>query len=355
MAFEMYDLLELVIKEKGSDLHIEVGIPPVIRIHGKLIQIDGPALTPGDTVKLIQSFASDDHQRIIKEKGTVDFGFDFKGKARFRVSAFKQKGYYGAVLRLINNKVLKLDEIGLDGNIIRNLLYKPRGLILVTGPTGSGKSTTLTAMIDIINNERNTHIITIEDPIEFYHNHKKSVIIQRELGTDVNSFDDALVRALRQDPDVIMVGEMRNIETIRAAITAAETGHLVLGTLHTTGATKTLDRIIDAFPTAEQDEIKVMLSTSLQAVISQILIERQDKEGRIAAFEIMIATPAIRAIIRENKTYMLTSELQTGAKWGMHTLDEHLMRLYREEIISYADLITKAQDAELIERSLKSK
>jgi twitching motility protein PilT len=355
MAVEMYDLFELIIKEKGSDLHLEVGIPPVIRINGKLVQIEGPILTSDDTVRLIQSFTSDGHQRQIKETGTVDFGFDYKGKARFRVSAFKQKGCYGAVLRLITNNILTLDQIGLDYNLIRNLLYKPRGLILVTGPTGSGKSTTLTSMIDIINRERNSHIITIEDPIEFYHQHKKGVVIQRELGTDVISFDDALIRALRQDPDVIMVGEMRDIKTMRAAITAAETGHLVLGTLHTTGAAKTMDRIVDAFPNSEQEEIRVMLSTSLQAVISQLLIERQDKPGRIAAFEIMVVTPAIRAIIRENKNYMLTSELQTGAKWGMNTMDDYLMKLYNNDIISYTDLITKAQDPELINRSLKNK
>ena len=354
MAVEMFDLFELIIKERGSDLHLEVGVPPVIRINGKLVQIDGAKLTPEDTVKLIQSFTSDIHQRTIKETGTVDFGFDYKDKARFRVSAFKQKGHYGAVLRLITNNIIPLDEIGLDINLMRNLLYKPRGLILVTGPTGSGKSTTLSSMIDIINRERNVHIITIEDPIEFYHEHKKGVIIQRELGTDVMSFDDALVRALRQDPDVIMVGEMRNIETIRAAITAAETGHLVLGTLHTTGAAKTMDRIIDAFPSSEQDEIRIMLSTSLQAVISQLLLERLDKPGRIAAFEIMIVTPAIRAIIRENKTYMLTSELQTGASRGMNTLDDHLIKLYNSDLISYTDLITKAQDPELISSSLKN-
>ena len=355
MSIEMYDLFELIIKEKGSDLHLEVGVPPVIRINGKLVQIEGSILTSDDTARLIQSFTSDAHQRQIKELGTVDFGFDYKGKARFRVSAFKQKGCYGAVLRLITNNILSLEKIGLDYNLIRNLLYKPRGLILITGPTGSGKSTTLTSMIDIINRERSSHIITIEDPIEFFHEHKKGLVIQRELGSDVISFNEALIRSLRQDPDVIMVGEMRDLDTIRAAITAAETGHLVLGTLHTTGAAKTMDRIIDAFPNTEQEEIRTMLSTSLQAVISQILVERQDMPGRIAAFEIMIVTPAIRAIIRENKNYMLTSELQTGAKWGMNTLDDHLMKLYNNDIISYSDLIIKAQDPELINRTLKDK
>ncbi|MCF7791512.1 MAG: PilT/PilU family type 4a pilus ATPase [Victivallales bacterium] len=348
----MYDLFELIIKEKGSDLHLEVGVPPVIRINGKLIQIKGPKLIPDDTFKLIQSFTADEHLKIIKETGTADFGFDYKGKARFRVSAFKQKGYYGAVLRLITKEIMPLEEIGLDDNVIRNLLFKPRGLILLTGPTGSGKSTTLTSMIDIINEERNVHIITIEDPIEFYHDHKKSIITQRELTTDTVSFDDALIRSLRQDPDVIMVGEMRDINTIKAAITAAETGHLVFGTLHTTGTTKTLDRIVDAFPTTQQEEIRIMLSTSLQAIISQILVERQDKPGRVAAFEVMVLTPSIRAIIRENKTHLLTSELQTGAKKGMYTLDNCLVRLYNKGIISYTDLIIKAQDPESVEKTV---
>ena len=356
MSVEMIDLFELIIKEKGSDLHIEVGVPPVIRVNGNLIQIEGPPLTADDTVKLIQSFTSDTHQRVIKEHGTVDFGFDYKGKARFRVSAFKQKGCYGAVLRLITKGILSLEEIGQAPCLMKNLLFKSRGLILVTGPTGSGKSTTLTAMIDFINTERNINIITIEDPIEYYHDHKNSLVIQREVGNDVPSFNEALIKALRQDPDVIMVGEMRDIHTIRAAITAAETGHLVLGTLHTTGATKTVDRIVDVFPDTEQDEIRILLSTSLLAILSQILIERQDKEGRVAAFELMVVTPAIRALMRENKTYMLTSELQTGGtKWGMNTLDEHLMKLYENDIISYGDLMVKAQDPEFISKHAKKK
>jgi len=273
--------------------------------------------------------------------------------ARFRVSAFKQKSVYGAVLRVISNKIMSLEEIGLSPSVIKDLLYRPRGLILVTGPTGSGKSTTLAAMIDIINRERDVHIITIEDPIEFYHQHKKSIVIQREVGTDVPSFGEALRRALRQDPDVILVGEMRDIETIKAAVTAAETGHLVFGTLHTVGAAKTVDRIIDAFPENQQEEVRVLLSSSLTAVISQVLLKKKDEAGRVAAFEIMITTPSIKALIRENKTHMITSDIQTGAKWGMNTLDDHLVELYNGDIISYTELICKSQDPDSIGVKLK--
>jgi len=344
MNIEMVDLLELVISEKGSDLHIEVGIPPTIRLHGSLIAFNSPPLTPSDTESLIKSITSEHHQQKIREVGTVDFGFDFSGKARFRVSAFKQKSVYGAVLRVISNDLFPLDKIGLPVNVIKDLLYRPRGLILVTGPTGSGKSTTLASMIDVINVERDVHIITIEDPIEFYHDHKKSIVIQREVGSDVPTFSEALVRALRQDPDVILVGEMRDIETIRAAVTAAETGHLVMATLHTVGAAKTVDRMIDVFPANQQEEVRVLLSSSLMAVVSQVLLKKKDGSGRIAAFEIMIVTPSIRALIRENKTHMITSDIQTGAKWGMNTLDSHLLELFNSNLITYSELITKSQD-----------
>ena len=353
MSLDMIDLLDVIVSEGGSDLHLEVGVPPMIRLHGGLIALDAPVLKPEDTEDLIKSITSEHHQRLIREEGTVDFGFDFSGKARFRVSAFKQKSVYGAVLRVIPNTILTLEEIGLSPSVVKDLLYRPRGLILVTGPTGSGKSTTLASMIDIINIERDVHIITIEDPIEFYHNHKKSIVIQREVGTDVPSFSEALRRALRQDPDVILVGEMRDIETIKAAVTAAETGHLVFATLHTVGAAKTVDRIIDAFPENQQEEVRVLLSSSLTAVISQILLKKKDDSGRIAAFELMVSTPSIKALIRENKTHMITSDIQTGAKWGMNTLDDHLAELYNNDIISYTDLISKAQDPEAIALKLK--
>ncbi len=249
------------------------------------------------------------------------------------------------VLRAIPNTVLTMEQIGLP-NSVKDVLYKPRGLVLVTGPTGSGKSTTLASMINIINENKKDHIITIEDPIEFYHNHKSSVVTQREVHNDVPSFAEAIRRALRQDPDIILVGEMRDLETIGAAITAAETGHLVFGTLHTTGAAETIDRIVDSFPTTQQEQVKTQLATCLVCVISQVLLKRIDKKGRIAAFEIMVNTPSIAALIRDGKTFRITSDIQTGAKFGMNTLDAHLMQLYNDGKINYGDLITKSKDPE---------
>ena len=247
---------------------------------------------------------------------------------------------------------MTLEQIGLPAQI-KELLYRPRGLILVTGPTGSGKTTTLASMINIINEQRDCHIITIEDPIEYYHAHKKSVVTQREIGVDVPRFSEALRRALRQDPDVMLVGEMRDLETMEAAITAAETGHLVFATLHTTGAARTVDRIVDAFPTDQQEQIRTQLASTLVAVISQVLLPRADKAGRVAAFEVMISTPSIQALIRDNKTFRITSDIQTGAKYGMFTLDSHLFDLYQHGVISYEDLITKAQDQEGIFQKLE--
>lgn len=340
---EMGELLQLVVDEGVSDLHIEVGAAPTLRLHGSMTPVDSPILRPEDTERLVKSIASEQHQQKIKQDGGVDFGFAFSDKARFRVSCFKQKGCYGMVLRQIPNKLLGLQEIGLPPSI-KDLLFRPRGLILVTGPTGSGKSTTLASMMNVINIERDCHIITVEDPVEFYHEHKKSLVIQREVGVDVPSFSEALRRALRQDPDVILVGEMRDLETMEAAVTAAETGHLVFATLHTTGAARTVDRITDAFPTDQQEQIRTQLASSLVAVVSQVLLPRIDKPGRVAAFEIMLTTPGIQALIRENKTFRITSELQTGAKFGMNTLDSHLVELYERKIISYGEMITKAQD-----------
>jgi twitching motility protein PilT len=352
MSLEMSDLLQLVVDEGVSDLHIEVGAPPMVRLNGSLTPLDAPVLQPADSERMVKAIASDAHMQQIREHGTVDFGFAFGDQARFRVSAFKQKGNFGTVLRQIPNKLLTLDQIGLPHSI-KDILFRPRGLVLVTGPTGSGKSTTLASMINVINEERDCHIITVEDPIEFYHNHKKSVVIQREVGSDVPTFYEALRRALRQDPDVILVGEMRDLETIQAAVTAAETGHLVFGTLHTTGAAPTVDRIVDAFPTDQQEQIRSQLAQGLIAVISQVLLPRIDRPGRVAAFEIMIATPSIQALIREGKTYRITSDIQTGAKFGMNTLDSHLLSLYQNKIISYGEMITKAQDAQSLLEKLE--
>lgn len=348
----MEELLELVVEEGSSDLHIEVGVPPLIRMRGDLCPLDLPPLTAEDTERLVREIASEEQMQQIEKNGTVDFGFPYYDKARFRVSAFRQKKMFGTVLRQIPNKLLTFNQLGLN-NIVKDILYKPRGLVLVTGPTGSGKSTTLASMINIINEERPVHIITIEDPIEFYHPHKKACVIQREVGDDVPSFEDALRRALRQDPEVILVGEMRDLETIRAAISAAETGHLVFGTLHTTGAARTVDRIVDAFPADQQEQIRTQMAESLVAVISQVLLPRIDKPGRVAAFEIMISTPSIKALIRENKTFRLSSEIQTGAKYGMNTLDNHLLELYERKIISYQELMMKAQDQAAVLQKLE--
>lgn len=352
MAVHMDDLLAVVVEEGGSDLHLHVGVPPIIRLHGSLQPLDLPPLRPEDTEALMKAITSEAHIQRVREQGGTDFGFAYGQKARFRVSVFKERGNYGIVLRQIPNKLLTLEEIGLPPSI-KDLLYRPRGLILVTGPTGSGKTTTLASMLDVINTERDCHIITIEDPIEYYHHHKRSIITQREIGVDVPNFAEALRRGLRQDPDVILVGEMRDLETMEAAITAAETGHLVFATLHTTGAARTVDRIVDAFPTNQQEQIRTQLASSIVAVISQLLLVRADTKGRIAAFEIMISTPSIQALIRDNKTFRITSDIQTGAKYGMVTLDAYLMSLYEKGYISYGDLITKAQDPQSIVAKLQ--
>lgn len=349
---EMSELLQAAVEMKASDVHLAVGSPPVFRLHGSLHPLELPALTAEDTMRLMESITSPEDQQKLREQGGADFGFSFGEVARFRVSIFRQKGCVGVVLRLIPSELMTLEQIGLPTQI-KELLFRPRGLILVTGPTGSGKSTTLASMLNVINEERDAHIITIEDPIEYYHKHKKSLVTQREVGVDVPSFYEALRRALRQDPDVILVGEMRDLETMQAAITAAETGHLVFATLHTTGAARTVDRIVDAFPMDQQAQVRTQLASGLVAVISQLLLVRADRPGRVAAFEIMITTPAIQALIRDNKTYRITSEIQTGAKWGMMTLDAHLMSLYESGLITYEDLITKAQDPEGIVMKLR--
>jgi twitching motility protein PilT len=342
MSYEMNDLLELVVDQNASDLHCQVGQPPTLRISGSMVPIEGPDLTPLDTEQLMLSITPDNHQQNVKLNGGTDFGFAYLDKARFRVSVLKSKGNYGIVLRQIPNRMFGLRDIGLPDKV-KQLLYLPRGLILVTGPTGSGKSTTLASMINYINENRDGHIITIEDPIEYYHPHKKCIVTQREIGVDVPSFSEAIRRALRQDPDIILVGEMRDLETIEAAITAAETGHLVFGTLHTNSAAKTIDRIVDAFPATMKEMIRTQLASSVQAVISQVLCKKIGG-GRIAGFEIMLATTSIASLIRENKTFRITSDIQTGANLGMITMDSHLQSLYNRELITADEAVEKAQD-----------
>src|SRR3954468_24226625 len=353
MSYQMSDLLQLMVSEGAADLHIRVGTPPVIRLHGILHRVEGPPLRPEDTEELMRSITSEDHVQHVRERGGADFGFAFGELARFRVSIFKEKGNFGCVLRQIPTKLLTFEQIGLPPSV-KELLWKPPRLVLGTGPTGSGKTTTLASMINIINEERDdAHLITIEDPIEYYHKHKKGLVTQREVNVDVPNFAEALRRALRQDPDVILVGELRDLETMEAAITAAETGHLVFGTLHTTGAAKTIDRIVNAFPMNQQETIRIQLSTVLQAVISQLLLPRCDKPGRVAAYEIMVNTPAIAALIRDNKTFRINSDIQTGAKFGMVTLDGFLLDKYMQGMITREEVITKAQDPTMILQKLQ--
>ena len=352
MDFSMEELEQLCVDEGASDLHIRVSLPPMLRIHGSLTPLDCDPLTPDDTVALMHSITTEEERAEVEKDGGADFAISYKDLARFRVSVFRERGNIGIVLRQIPSTILTLKQIGLPEQV-NELLFKPRGLVLVTGPTGSGKSTTLASMLNIINEQRDCHIITVEDPIEYYHHSKKAVVTQREIGADVPSFSEAIRRALRQDPDVILIGEMRDLETISAAITAAETGHLVFATLHTTGATTTVDRIIDAFPTDQQEQVRTQLSVGLVAVISQLLLKRIDKPGRVAAFEIMFSTPSIRSRIRDNKTFMIDSDIQTGAKFGMISLDTHLLNLYQAGIIGYDDLITKSKDPDTIVEKLK--
>ncbi len=350
MSYEMNDLLELVVDQNASDLHCQVGQPPTLRISGSMVPIEGPSLSPTDTEKLVLSITPDNHIQNLKLNGGSDFGFAYQDRARFRVSILKAKGSYGIVLRQIPNRMFGLREIGLPDRI-KELLYRPRGLILVTGPTGSGKSTTLASMINHINEHRDGHIITIEDPIEYYHPHKQCIVTQREIGVDVPSFSEAIRRALRQDPDIILVGEMRDLETIEAAISAAETGHLVFGTLHTNSAAKTIDRIVDAFPANMKEMIRTQLASSVVAVISQVLCKKTGG-GRIAGYEIMINTTSIASLIRENKTFRITSDIQTGANLGMITMDTHLMSLVNRELVSPDEAVEKAQDPLIMREKL---
>ncbi|MBL0871285.1 MAG: type IV pilus twitching motility protein PilT [Phycisphaerales bacterium] len=342
-TLQMDRLLDTVVKERASDLHLTVGRPPTVRLHGHLQNLKTKVIDADDMVALMKSITPEQKQQELSEKGGTDFGFSYGDKARFRVSIFKQRGDLAIVLRLIPSRLLTFEQIGLP-EICKELVRRPRGLFLVTGPTGSGKTTSLATMIDYVNMNLDRHIVTMEDPIEYYHYHKKSIVNQREVGTDVPSFAEALRRVLRSDPDCILVGEMRDLETIEAAIRAAETGHLVFATLHTTGAAKTIDRIVDAFPVSQQNQIRVQLSTALLAVLSQALLGRIDQPGLVAAYEFLVITPAIQNLIREGKTFRIDSFIQTGKKFGMQLLDDHLWQHYSAGRISAEEMVDKSKN-----------
>ncbi len=338
---EISDLLAFSVKNKASDLHLSSGVPPMIRVHGDVRRINVPPLEHKDVHAMVYDIMNDGQRKRYEENKEIDFSFDVPNLARFRVNAFVQHRGAGAVFRTIPSQVLTLEELNAPPSF-KDIANQPRGIVLVTGPTGSGKSTTLAAMINHVNESEYGHILTVEDPIEFVHESKKCLINQREVGPHTLSFSNALRSALREDPDVILVGEMRDLETIRLALTAAETGHLVFGTLHTSSAAKTIDRIVDVFSAAEKDMVRAMLSESLRAVISQTLLKVKDGNGRVAAHEIMIGTPAIRNLIRENKIAQMYSSIQTGQRAGMQTLDQNLQTLVQRNIVSREEARLKA-------------
>lgn len=338
----LYELLELMVKNNASDLHITTGSPPRIRVDGKLVPLNMPPLSASDTKELCYSILTDAQKHRFEENLELDLSFGIKGLSRFRANIFMQRGAVAAAIRQIPWQIKSFKELGLP-DVINELVKKPRGLILVTGATGSGKSTTLAAMIDRINEERADHIITIEDPIEYLHSHKKALINQREVNADTKSFKDALKYVLRQDPDVVLIGEMRDLETIEAALTVAETGHLTLATLHTNTAVQTINRIIDVFPPHQQEQVRVQLSFVLEGIICQQLIPRKTGGGRVLAIEILIPNPAIRNLIREDKIHQIYSMMQTGqARYGMQTMNQSLLELYQKGLISYEDALVRS-------------
>jgi len=338
---DISELLAFVVKNRASDLHLSAGLPPMIRVHGDVRRINLPPMEHKDVHGMIYDIMNDGQRKFYEENLECDFSFAIPGLARFRVNAFVQQRGAAAVMRTIPSKVLSMQDLGAP-KIFAEIANQPRGIVLVTGPTGSGKSTTLAAMVDHINENEYGHILTVEDPIEFVHESKKCLINQREVGPHTMSFNNALRSALREDPDVILVGELRDLETIRLALTAAETGHLVFGTLHTSSAAKTIDRIVDVFPAAEKEMVRAMLSESLRAVISQALLKTKDGNGRVAAHEIMVGTPAIRNLIREAKIAQMYSAIQTGQQFGMQTLDQNLLDLVRRNVVSMAEARNKA-------------
>ena len=336
----MEKLLTTVISQKASDLHISVGQPPVIRHHGRMRRLDTKNLDADDTTGLMKSITPDRCQQELQEMGGADFAIEYKDGVRFRVAVFKQRGTIGMVLRRIPSQFLTFEQIGMP-EAIKRLITRPRGLLLVTGPTGSGKTTSLASMMNFLNDNYDRHMITLEDPIEYYHSHKKCTVNQREIGVDVPDFKEGIRRALRMDPDIILVGEMRDLATIHAAIEAAETGHVVFGTLHTNGAASTVNRIIDVFPKDQQSQIRTQLSTALIGVLSQTLLPRRP-DGLVAAYEMMVVTPAIANLIRENKTYRIDSAIQTGARDGMFLMDDSLFRLWRNNQVEKEEALGKS-------------
>ena len=351
-AISLDELLLELLKVEGSDLHLSPGAPPRYRVHGDLEDVPGYGmLTPTSVRDAVYAILTERQKKSFEEQRELDLAYELPGVARFRVNVMWQQGKVSAVLRAIPWEILPLEALGMPPQL-RDMANLPRGLVLVTGPTGSGKSTTLAAMIDTANRTRKGHIVTIEDPIEFVHPHRLSTVNQREVGQDTQSFAEALRHALRQDPDIILVGEMRDLETIATALTAAETGHLVFGTLHTSSAATTIDRIIDVFPAGQQDQIRTQLASSLQAVVCQALCRKVDGKGRVAATEVMIATPAIRNLIREGKLQSIPSALQTGSKFGMHTLNQNLAELVENGSITYETALSKCSDVSELKQLL---
>jgi twitching motility protein PilT len=346
----MEKLLATVVQLKASDLHITTGQQPVIRHHARMRRLDTKVLDSDDTVALMKSITPDRCQQELQEKGGADFAIEFTEGTRFRVAVFKQRGHVGMVLRRIPNQFMTFEQIGMP-EAIRSLITRPRGLLLVTGPTGSGKTTSLASMLNFLNENFDRHIITLEDPIEYYHKHKKSTVNQREIGVDCPSFSEGIRRALRMDPDIILVGEMRDLETIHAALEAAETGHVVFATLHTSGAASTINRIIDIFPKEQQDQVRTQLSTALIGVLSQALLPRKP-DGLVAAYEMMVVTPAIQNLIRENKVYRINSSIQTGRKYGMFLLDDSLFRLWKEGKVEKHEVLLRTSNPAELERKI---
>ena len=349
---DLDELLQTLVEREGSDLHLRAGEPPIFRIHGDLTRTEYPVLTPEDTRNLVISIMNEERLASFAERLELDMSYATE-HARFRVNVFQQQGNIGAVMRVIPISIKTIDDLGVP-QIAKEIALRPRGLLLVTGPTGSGKSTTLAAIIDHINTHKHAHVMTIEDPIEFMHEDKMSAINQRELGQDTHSFAAALKHVMRQNPDVILVGEMRDLETIQLAITAAETGHLVFSTVHTTDAAQTIDRIVDVFPSEQQRQIRTQLSITLLGVISQTLLPRCDAAGRVAAFEVMVATPAIRSLIREGKTHQVNSDIQTGSQFGMEALDHNLLELVQHKKVRFEDALAKSSSPNEFEQRART-